>query len=383
MIATQARGVALGLAALATLAAPPCRAASESVVYAFQGSPDGARPQGGLIAIGGVLYGTTSQGGNENNGTVFSVTPKGAETVLHVFAGGNDGATPNGGLLSVGGVLYGTTAGGGGAEHGTVYSMTPAGSESVLHAFQGAPMDGAYPLAGLLVDGGNLYGTTAYGGAGDCVLYNGCGTIFKITTAGTEAVTYDFGAGTVAALPDAAIIDAGGTFYGTAADYNCGDTQFGAVYAFAAGVATAIYNFKGGNDGACPQSSLVAIGATLYGTTFAGGAQNAGAVFAVTTAGVEKILHSFGAAKDGGYPTGNLVQVGKLLYGVTNAGGAKKLGTIYSITPAGVEKVVYSFKGKSDGANPLGGLTDVGGVLYGVTGAGGPAGAGTVFAFTP
>ena len=125
MIATQARGVALGLAALATLAAPPCRAASESVVYAFQGSPDGARPQGGLIAIGGVLYGTTSQGGNENNGTVFSVTPKGAETVLHVFAGGNDGATPNGGLLSVGGVLYGTTAGGGAHGYGTVFKFTP------------------------------------------------------------------------------------------------------------------------------------------------------------------------------------------------------------------------------------------------------------------
>src|SRR5690349_12982586 len=76
--------------------------------------------------------------------------------VLHSFAGGSDGAHPQARLIDVKGVLYGTTAEGGGSGCkdnvgcGTVYTITTAGSENVLYSFRGRPSDGNFPDARLL-----------------------------------------------------------------------------------------------------------------------------------------------------------------------------------------------------------------------------------------
>lgn len=99
---------------------------AESVVYAFQGS-DGADPVAGLTNVDGVLYGTTSFGGEQRDGTVFRLDPRtGALGVLHTFVhGGYDGG-PQANLISVGGTLYGTTEGGGaGFGDGMVFAITP------------------------------------------------------------------------------------------------------------------------------------------------------------------------------------------------------------------------------------------------------------------
>jgi uncharacterized repeat protein (TIGR03803 family) len=143
-----------------------------------------------------VLYGTTSAGGANGLGTVFSLTPPAqpggswTETILHSFGGPPDAANPNTGLvIGNGGVLYGTTYYGGDASCygtlpvgcGAVFSMTPpaapggAWTETVLHRFTGGE-DGGIPVAGLtLGSDGVLYGTTtAYGGAGKY------GTVFKL-----------------------------------------------------------------------------------------------------------------------------------------------------------------------------------------------------------
>jgi uncharacterized repeat protein (TIGR03803 family) len=53
-------------------------AATETVVYSFQGSPDGATPEGSLVAdAAGNLYGTTSRGGLNSSGygMVFELSP--------------------------------------------------------------------------------------------------------------------------------------------------------------------------------------------------------------------------------------------------------------------------------------------------------------------
>src|SRR5580698_4827003 len=97
--------------------AAPVHAASEAVLYSFQGPPgDGKFAEAGLLNVGGILYGTTYQGGSgtgcgsaNNCGTLFSVTLAGKETVLHSFAGGGDGYFPAAGILDVKGILYGTT----------------------------------------------------------------------------------------------------------------------------------------------------------------------------------------------------------------------------------------------------------------------------------
>lgn len=180
-------------------------------LYSFSATPDGEDPMGGLVRESkGNLYGTTEYGGNTGGvcgtygcGTVFELVKTGAtytEKVLYAFTGGTDGANPGSGLVrETGGNLYGTTLGGGGsgcssgAGCGTVFKISSAGNEEVLYAFTGNA-DGATPSASLILDAaGSLYGTTAYGGnfGGGCESL-GCGVVFKITPAGKEVVLYKF-----------------------------------------------------------------------------------------------------------------------------------------------------------------------------------------------
>lgn len=162
----------------------------KTVLYRFKGRKDGKAPYAKLVAgEDGVLYGTTSSGGIELNGTVFKLSPptplssKWTFTVLHRFKGGQDGSQPYSELaIDRQGSLYGTTSFGG-AGWGTVFKLTPPATSSaswtrtILHRFQGGK-DGAEPYAGLILDeNGVLYGTTFRGGR---LCQNGCGTVFKV-----------------------------------------------------------------------------------------------------------------------------------------------------------------------------------------------------------
>lgn len=152
-----------------------------SVLYAFQGGSDGETPQSGLLAdASGNLYGTTEVGGDPNCasglgcGTVFEVPAGGgSDKVLYSFRAGRDGANPLAGVvMDQKGNLYGTTWLGGGQGHGckqlfgdgcgTVYKLTPSGKETVLYSFHAR--HGQLPVAPLLLEGNDLYGTTTEGG---------------------------------------------------------------------------------------------------------------------------------------------------------------------------------------------------------------------------
>jgi len=135
---------------------------------------------------------------------VFKLAPDGTETVLYAFKGGDDGAKPYSTLiLDNMGNLYGTTSSGGGdgcngVGCGTVFKLAPNGAETVLHAFQGGT-DGAYPYAGVIADAnGNLFGTTLFGGdvsKRTCSnQISGCGTVFKLAPDGTETLLKVFDA---------------------------------------------------------------------------------------------------------------------------------------------------------------------------------------------
>jgi uncharacterized repeat protein (TIGR03803 family) len=116
----------------------------------------------------------------------------GKEKVVYSFGNGSgDGTLPGGNLINVNGTLYGTTFYGGADSAGTVFKITTSGTEKLLYSFKGGPNDGAYPAAGLINVNGTLYGTTSLGGASTCIGY-GCGTVFAITTSGKEAVLYSF-----------------------------------------------------------------------------------------------------------------------------------------------------------------------------------------------
>ena len=183
----------------------------ETVLYSFTGGSDGGYPYSGVIRdAAGNLYGTTTYGGGAGLGVVYKVDATGHETVLHSFTGAADGGHPNAALiLDAKGNLYGTTVNSGAGFGGVVFRMDPVGNETVLHSFSGE--DGVEPYGGVIGDGaGNLYGTTFYGGASNN------GVVYKLDAKGNETVLYNFTGGADGGEPQVGVIrDAEGNLYGT------------------------------------------------------------------------------------------------------------------------------------------------------------------------
>lgn len=297
----------------------------------------------------------------------------------------NGPVLPSGGLIiDATGHLYGS-AQGGVNNLGAIFEITPQGSVSVLHSFNGG--DGSYPEVNPIRDAaGNLYGTTSQGGANaDC----SCGTVFKLTPAGDLTVLHSFAGGY--AYPSALTLDAAGNLYG----FEYATNANGSIFKIAAdGTFSVVYEFcslSNCADGAAPAGSLIVNKAgNLYGTTNRGGQFNQGAVFELTPEYAETVLYSFTGGGDGANPIGRLTQdAAGNMYGVTYAGGSTTaaFGTVFKISPAGVESVLYSFCQSTncmDGARPLGALVlDNFGNLYGTTILGGTNDSGVVFKVTP
>jgi uncharacterized repeat protein (TIGR03803 family) len=267
---------------------------TETVLYRFAGSPDGAQPTGDLTFDQfGNLYGTTAQGGKPLRcggpgcGTVFMLTPSGGnwtESVLYQFSGGTDGSFPDGGVvLDTSGNLYGTTCCGGAHNAGTVFELTPSASgwtESLLYTFQGST-DGKEPATGLMFDTlGNLYGSTLMAGA-----HSG-GTVFELTPSGT-GWTFSLLSSLQGSLgPYGALtMDAAGNLYGTT--FQDGLHLYGSAFELTSSAGTWTYSsfhdFTDGNDGGFNVSNLVFdSGGNIYGTAAYGGVHGSGVIFQIT-----------------------------------------------------------------------------------------------------
>jgi uncharacterized repeat protein (TIGR03803 family) len=251
---------------------------NETVLHSFLCCPPlGKNPVAGLIIDGsGNLYGTAQNGGEHGqNGTVFKLSPAGTLTVLHDFNEiPNDGSDPRGTLLlDPSGNLFGTTYQGGTQNQGTVFLIDNVGQYFVLYSF-GSTVgldDGKWPTAGVIRDqSGNLYGTCSQGGT-----FNG-GTVFKIDNSGNYTVLHNFGApGDDGQWPLGALaIDANGNLYGTTVSGGAFAGQ-GTVFKIDnAGNYSVLHSFNG-NDGSSPGAGVI-VGAdgNLYGTCSQGGAGN-------------------------------------------------------------------------------------------------------------
>jgi uncharacterized repeat protein (TIGR03803 family) len=378
-------------------------AAAQTTIYNFKGDPDGAAPVTPLTRDDvGNLYGTTYTGGT-NNGTVFEVNRAGHETILHTFTGNPDGSAPWGGLVrDLAGNLYGTTAYGGAFNFGTVFKITEAGVESVLYSFAGPPNDGGNPFAGLILDPeGNLYGTTLFGGSGDCTAsagQKGCGIVFKISVSGIESVLHNFEGGGDGVYPASPLVrDSLGNLYGTTQQGGQADCSnftangCGTVFMLRSdGVETVLHAFSGyPTDGEYPEG-VILVGGNLYGTTEMGGAYSSGTVFEVRASGSESLLYSFGGVADDGLnPAAGLLWGGAgHFFGTTMNGGGpgcfNGCGIVFAITKTGKEKTLFSFSNINVGCIPYAALIqDEAGRLYGTTSNCGTTGNGTVFAVKP
>lgn len=355
------------------------------VLYSFTGGSDGSQAYGGLLAgKAGALTGTTYAGGAHGDGAIFTLASDGKETVLYSFAGyPNDGRGPVDSLIGdQAGNLYGTTTAGGADDCGIVFELAPSGSETVLHSFT-AGSDGCDSDASLIMDtSGNLYGTTLGGGT------DTRGVVFKLAPDGTETVLHIFTGGSDGGNPYAALIaDSAGNLYSTTA--SGGANNDGAVFEIAPdGTETVLYSFAGGSDGDSPYGVLIADQrGDFYGTTAFGGAKDCGTIFKLTPRGKETVLYTFAGGSDGCAPDdGLLMDKSGNFYGTTSSGGGtgcefgQGCGSIFRLAANGRETVLYSFGSGSDGEYPFAGvIAGKNGRLYGTTPSGGADGEGNVF----
>jgi uncharacterized repeat protein (TIGR03803 family) len=272
----------------------------------------------------------------------------GTYTILHQFTGGADGAAPASGVtLDRSGNMYGTTAYGGASatSDGTVFKSDPQGNITTLHSFNGD--DGSRALDGpLALIGQTLFGGTTYGGPGGSG-GNDAGVLFSIKTDGT-----DF---------------------------------------------TVLHDFSG-PDGARPIGPLRHIpGLGLVGVASNGGfgsrppvySTGKGVLFSFYPNGSFRTLHHFDGT-DGDYPNFIVNDASGTIYGSTDTGGtgcssSKGCGVIYKFDPSTRGyTVLYQFTGGKDGSAPVLGSIGPDGTLYGATQAGkGLSYYGTLFELTP
>ena len=351
-----------------------------------------------LQATDGNFYGTTSQGGATDQGTVFRMTPAGTLTTLVEFTGNgasNKGYYPQAGLVQGSdGNFYGTTYYGGAIDRGTLFKMTPAGVLTTLVEFtvNGASNKGSYPYATLTQGSdGNFYGSTIAGGA------FGYGTEFKVTPSGGLTTLVEFtdngGPKNMGRHPYAGLVQGGdGSLYGTTREG--GATNIGTAFKVTAGgVLTKLVDFDGGgasSNWSYPEATLeLGSDGNFYGTTTYGGTSNNGTVFKMTPGGGLTTLANFtdnGASNKGRLPGAGLVRGSDgNFYGTTNAGATTGLGSIYKMTPAGALTTLVEFTGNlGNGRGPFPGLVQgTDGNFYGASTRGGTNSYGTFFKMTP
>ena len=381
----------LALGCALVLMARPVEAQTFSVLHTFTGGSDGGIPYSGLTFDSpGLLYGTTSIGGNaaacpNGCGVAFQLKQRNSQWTLNPLYQFNnlDGATPLAGVTDVNGVLYGTTFKGGSAGDGTVYELRPTPTacktvicywnETVLHSFSGRPDDGANPTYGnvTLDHAGNIYGTTQIGGPVDC------GTVWKLAPSGggwTESILYGFNGGVNdgCAPLSGVIFDAAGNLYGNT-DGGGGPVGIGTIYQLVPHNGTwtenILISFQSGGPGRPSGTLIVDSSGNLYGTTF----NDVYELSPVNGGWTFSVVYNFSCEIQAGVtlgPDGNLY--GACERGPGNGGSIFKLPPDCNQTCTPIDLHDFQF---SDGSGPMGPVVfDASGNLFGTTYNGGYTG---------
>lgn len=356
---------------------------------------DGSAPNGLVQGTDGNFYGTTQAYHGILAGTVFKIDPRGAFTTLYNFCSQPncaDGQYPIGSLvLGTDGNFYGTTSQSGRYDGGTIFKITPGGVLTTLYNFCAlmACADGMIPQASLLqAVNGDFYGIALQGGA------HGDGALFKITPAGKFTTLYSFCSQPACAdgLADAAALiqAANGELYGTTSGRTTNTGKNGVwstIFSITErGMFSTFYDFCGADSctGILPTALVQAPAGEFYGATTYGGAIEGGTLFKLSPGGTLTTLYNFcakfshNACWDGNLPVGLIAATDGSFYGATLYGGAHALnygGALFRITEAGDYSLLYSFcslANCADGAWPAAAPVEgTDGNFYGTTFEGG------------
>lgn len=355
------------------------------IIHDFgQNADSGTSPEAALIDGGdGFLYGTTSKGGIEGAGTVYRIRPTGTdyEIVHHFQLSKLDGANPVAAvLLASNNMLYGTAKRGGRFGKGIVFRLNKNGSNySIIHSFNGA--DGSTPLADVVESAGVLYGTTESRGP-----LSG-GVVFKLNLDGSAfSILHSFSS----AIGDGfnphcgVIIGSDGMLYGTTYDGG-GNNSHGTIYKLSK-TGTGYVKLKSllsnNIDGTYPEARLLqASDGLLYGTTTQGGSQGFGVLFRINKNGTGYTqISDFANYRETRGPKAALIESNDgFLYFPNEIAGSG--GTITRIKKDGTELfVLIDFYPYNKGLYPSASLLEgPDGALYSVTRMGGTSLAGNIF----
>jgi len=375
--------------------APPSKSGGswrKAILYEFQNNPDGAYPSGPVaFDAAGAMYGTTSEGGVQSSscvyrgcGIVYKLTPPVAggqawvERILHTFQGPPDGDYPVGRLaFDKSGAIYGATYYGGSSYGGIVFQLVPNNgewTENILYNTVSLGSDGV-----VLDDAGNLYGSD----------YTAIFELSPPADGGSWIATVLSSA--LDSPPSNLVRGSDGSLYGTATGGNlipsCPDGGCGIVFQVAppaqpggAWQFSTIYEFTGGQDGACPQGVTIDQAGSLYGIT------SSSYCYGMPAA----VYHLAPPAQPGGSWTFNILydfpSVGTVgvtlgtqgeIFGVeatSSSGLLHETSTVFELTPPSVEgeswneSSLFGYAAASDGSYPQAGMVfDTQGTMYGVT----------------
>ena len=325
-----------------------------TVLRSFSGT-DGADPLAALVAdTGGNLYGTTSSGGAYGFGTIFRITPTGKFATLYNFCSQSDctdGSIPLTALIqATDGNFYGTTSQGGEYNSGTVFEITAGGALTTLYSFENAPSSGL-----MQATNGNFYGATGYGGTA------AEGTVFEMTISGgvaTVTTLYSFCAQTNCPDgedPSGNLMQANdGNLYG--ATYSGGTSNDGTIFQFdlSTNTLTTLHSFEG-TDGANPEGLVQGTNGSIYGTTSAGGLGD-GTFFSLSVPGLRPFVETVPTS---GKVGSNPIIIGSNLTGATSVtfNGTAAAFEVVSTTEIGTTVPTGATTGKVHVTTPRGTLT--------------------------
>ena len=234
---------------------------------------------------------------------------------------GSDGSGPIELISDSAGNLYGTTALGGADGRGTVFEI-PAGTSKILTlgSFAASIPE---PSDDIVVDrAGDVFGSL---GASDP---DSPGSIFEIAAKTHQLTTLATFDDTEVGVPNGLVLDAAGDLFGSTS----GGTSDGALFEIAAGTKTItkLFSFDYA-DGATPGPLVLDGAGNLDGTTFTGGIAGydpkypqfgAGTVFQYSIADhLLTTLYEFLGTGDGAEPDGLVADAEGNLYGTTLEGG--------------------------------------------------------------
>jgi uncharacterized repeat protein (TIGR03803 family) len=361
----------------------PSAASGFRIVYSFKGGRDGAQPYSAPVELGGLLYGTTAEGGTGCSGlgcgTVFAIDATGSERVVYRFTSPRHGSGPLTRLLALRGALYGTTHG---ADRNIVFGVTPAGDLRTLYTLPPA----TYSDVSLTAGGGELYGTVSSGGT----FY---GEIYAVNpSTGQSRIVRSFTKSSDLRDPSSNLLPWNGSFYGVARTL---EASGGTIYRLSPdGAMRKRFVFPLGTAktdapyGAFP-SGLVELNGRFYGATV----RTSGDPSQLARRSIVfeydpvknsvRVVHRF-SKDETGVVQANLTALNGKLYGTMIFNGSALRGALFEVDPvSGAGRVLHRFTGRNDGGKPIAGVSAADGVLYGTAFGGGSYGYGVVFSYRP